>query len=154
VLGVHIAAGTLWFAQVDADGAFVDDRVIRLDQSEALGETRALSEIQESFGDLLRRLGPRSVAVLKPGSGSQQAPKDLLRRGRLEGAVMVASHRAGTRVEMVTHNAVEKLVGVRPSDRSYGKRAAGLLSCEPPNRWASRAAAFGAAAVVAARNAS
>ena len=150
VLGVHIAAGTLWFASVLRGGEFVDDRIDRLKVAFDLGEERALSEAEESIQDLLGRLQPVAVALLKPGAGQNQPkPSDTLRRGQVEGALLIACHRSGAGVELVTHNAVEKIVGKRPSGAEYCTLAAALLSCKRPNQWSNRAPAYGAGLAVA-----
>lgn len=150
VLGVHIAAGTFWFASVQAGGTFVDYRTDRLKVAFDLGEERALSEVEESLQALFGRLQPGAVALLKPGTGQNQ-PKasDTLRRGHLEGVLLIASYRKRVRVELVTHNAVEKIVGERPSGAKYCALAAAKLSCERPNQWSNRAPAYGAGLVVA-----
>ena len=153
MLGVHIAAGTIWFARAKPDGAFVDDRPDRLVLADGLGDGRALSELEESLEETVARLKPQSIALLKPGSGlSQPKPADLLRRGHIEGVVHVACHRKDVPLELVTHNAVEKIVGKRPGGkdvREYCKLVAGIHSSETPKQWANRAPAYGAALVVA-----
>jgi hypothetical protein len=138
-----------WFASVGDGQEFVDDRTDRIEVAFDLGEERALAEAEESLRALLARLRPISVALLKPGGGLN-APKtaDTLRRGRLEGALMIACHRESIPLKMVTHNAVEKAVGKKPPSPGYPALAAAMLSQEKPKQWGTRGPAFGAAFVV------
>lgn len=150
VLGVHLAAGTLWLALVAGDGNLRADRTNRLDLADsALGVSRALCELEDDLTALLRRLKPTAVAVLSAGSGRfKPDPRDSRRRGWLEAVVMVASSRTGYEAVWVSHDKVANLFASRPSDRGFGKAAAVRLKCAPPERWEHRASAYAAAVVV------
>jgi hypothetical protein len=153
VLGAHIKAGTVWLALLSEDGQLVDDRVDRLVlHDDTLPAMRALSEHEESLEELLNRLRPASMALLKAGSGlNSPAQSDSLRRGWLEGTVMLSCYRTATNLELVTHDAVKKMIGTRPSDRSFSAIATTRLGSSTPNRWTERAPAYGAGAVALAK---
>lgn len=153
VLGVHIAARVLWLAPVSSDGDLVVDRTDRLELAEeGLSLGRALSELEESLEQLVRRLQPSIVAILKPGtSRTPPAPSDSRRRGWLEGTLMIAVQRAGCGLDEVTHDAVKGEFGLRPSDKEFRERVARQISCARPPRWADRAPAYGAALVALER---
>jgi hypothetical protein len=148
-LGVHVAAGTLWLAPVAHDGTLVNDRVDRFELAGSeLTEERRLAELEESLEALLRRLGPRAVALLNAGKTPRPpSPSDSRRRGWLEAALMIAAARTACAVMRVTHDAVEKEAGVRPSDKEFRKRMAERLPSATPARWSDRAPAYGAAIV-------
>lgn len=112
----------------------------------------ALSELEESLEQLLRRIQPSIVAILKPGtSRTPPAPSDSRRRGRLEGALMIAVQRAGCDLVEVTHDAVKGEFGFRPGDEQFRERVARQIASARPARWANRAPAYGAALVALKR---
>lgn len=147
VIGVHIAAGVVWLAQAADDGSFVDDRVDRLEfQSGGLEPGRELAELVESLEDVFSRLAPQAVAILAAGSSVNRPPMaDMLRRGRLEAAVMIAASRNSIRLVEVSHDDVKRTIGARPSD----KKALTILLAErvpsPPKRRPERVVAYAAA---------
>jgi hypothetical protein len=154
IVGVHIAADTVWLAPIAVDGALVigDDDRLQL-YSPALPLTRALSEFEQSFEEILDRCQPNVLALLKPGASQRKpAPSDSRRRGWLESAMMIAGHRSGIEIAEVTHEKVAKCLGVRPTDPSFVSRAAERLPSGPPQRWKERAPAYGAAVAVLPEN--
>jgi hypothetical protein len=108
----------------------IEDRVDRLELIGAeLTAGRGLAEFEESVEALVRRLKPGRVAMLAAGSsGMPASPTDSRRRGWIEGALMIASHRGGARFDTVTHPAVKKEVGKKPTDKEFGDAAAALAT--------------------------
>jgi len=151
ILGVHIAAGVLWFGCVTLTGDHVDDRDDRLVLEDAkLGEARALSELEESLEALLVRLAPAAIALLDAGSSSQaRAATVAQRRGQLEAVLLVAACRTGTDLVRVTHPAVRKTFGVSPARQELRRLTADELGIAPPPNWNHRAPAFAVALVIA-----
>lgn len=151
ILGVHLAAGVAWLAPVSETGDLRSGRPDRLEVGAGVSAARGLAEFEESFEHLLRTSDVDHVAILKPGS-SRRAPRPLvsIQRGRLEGAMLIASSRASAEVFEVSHQAVEKLIGVRPTDDSFSTLIAEQLSGSAPTRWAERSPAYGAALTILA----
>jgi len=147
VIGVHIAAGVVWLAQAADDGSFVDDRVDRLEfQSGGLEPGRELAELVESLEDVFSRLAPHTVAILAAGSSVNRPPMaDMLRRGRLEAAVMIAASRISIRLVEVSHDDVKRTIGARPSDKKALTKLLAERVPSPPKRWPERVVAYAAA---------
>lgn len=148
-LGVHIAAGTAWLAVVGTDGRLVTDPEDRIELAVGdLAEPRALAEWEETAQALLRRLRPSVVVLLDPGTSTWATRRsDVLKRGRLEGALMIAAYRSGCTVRHISHQAVKNATGARPSDKEFATRLAARVD-ELPTRWAERSCAFGAALAI------
>ena len=150
VVGVRLAAGVVWFASASDTGQFVDDRTDRLVLADdSLGEDRALAELLQSMEALFARLGGPKIALLNAGSSRKGIKLNpTLRRGALEGVVAVAAHRQAGGLVRVTHERVEKCVGVRPTDAMLREKLASRVLGDPPARWSDRAPAFAAAVTV------
>jgi Holliday junction resolvasome RuvABC endonuclease subunit len=151
ILGVHLAAGVLWFGLVSQDGGHVEDRTDRLTLEDGrLGEPRALAELEESVEALLRRLRPSAVGLLNAGT-SKQAPKPTVsrRRGHLEAVVLMAAERTSTGVVRVTQDSVKKAFGGTPASKEARDAIAAELGIEPLPNWDNRAPAYATALVVA-----
>lgn len=148
-LGVHISAGIAWLGPVTPDGVLLDDSTDRLAaEIEDLPLGRSFSEFEEGFEALLRRLSPRSVALLDAGK-SRHKPKASVsrRRGAVEALVSLAAFRTEMPLESVTHDRVEAALGHRPSHDSLAVELGRRLEERPP-RWSERAPAFAAALAV------
>ncbi len=145
-LGVHIAAGTAWFAPTSALCELVPDAVDRLELKEnELDLPRALSELELSIEHLLGRQTPGVVVLLRPGTGYSPSPSDSRRRGWIEGALLTACHRSGTEFVDVTHDRLKKQFGIKPTNKAFAAGLADRLDGKPPVKWGDRALAFAAA---------
>lgn len=149
VLGAHITAGVTWLAPVSRGGGLVADHVDRLELGGgALSEERALSEFEESFEALLSRLQPGVVALLDMGtSGRPSKPTVVRSRGQMEGALMIACERGSCGLTRISHDQVQKAVGMRPTAQGFSRQLGKRLSSDPPVRWNERGPAYAAASV-------
>lgn len=146
VIGVHLAAGVAWLAPASAPGDLVSDLPDRLEIGAGVGVARGLAEFEESFRELLRTEEVDKVALLKPGSSRRPPrPSISIQRGRIEGAIFIATSRAPCELHEISHQAVEKLIGVRPTDGAFSDLVAERLTRPVPKRWGERAPAYGAA---------
>jgi hypothetical protein len=146
VLGVHIAAGVVWIAGVSASRKFVEDRVDRLEGAgTGLDDGQTLAELIESMEGLITRLGPAVIALRSAGSSSNRQPQaDLLRRGRVEGALMIAASNSSCPLVEVTIPAMAKAIGASKTSKGVIAEALVALVPEHPANWANRGVAFGA----------
>jgi hypothetical protein len=146
VLGVHVAAGVAWLAPTSSSGDLVRDLPDRLQVGAGVDSPRGLAELEESLEELIRNAEMTKVAVLKPGSSTRpKRPTLSIQRGRMEGAIFIATSRSSCQLLEVSHQEVEKVTGVRPTDKSFDGLMSDRLSGPAPTRWALRAPAFGAA---------
>lgn len=146
MLGVHLAAGTAWLAPTSIDGDLVGDLPDRLEVGAGVDSARGLAEFEEGLEELIRNAEMGRVALLKPGSSTRpQKPTLSIQRGRIEGAIFIAASRASCQLLEVSHQAVEKVIGVRPTDKSFGTLVSERLSGPAPTRWSQRAPALAAA---------
>jgi Holliday junction resolvasome RuvABC endonuclease subunit len=147
-VGMHIAAGVVWLAQATReDRAFINDPVDRLElESGDLSPGRALAELVESLESVLARLAPAGVALLSAGSGQNRpSTADLLRRGRIESAIMIAASHQSVPLVEVSHDAVKRAVGVSPAKKATLLSMLAERVPDPPKKWSERAPAYAAA---------
>jgi hypothetical protein len=147
VIGVHIGGRVVWLATVDSEGRLLADRDDRLElvEESELAAPRALSEFEETAEHLLGRLAPSHLVLVRAGSSRMASPTDSRRRGWIEGALMMAVHRSGVLFSDVTHDAIKKEFGARPTDPELARIMATHLAENPPPRWKERSPAYAAA---------
>jgi hypothetical protein len=152
MLGVHIPAGTAYFAVVTCpDEADYDDPLERIQLAVGVELAEQLADFEHRFKQELRRIRPRAVGVVFPKRYSQWKYADAFTRASLETAIILAVEEVSTPAQpidftQVKQDAMAKAVGIPlpKMDTAGRKRWAGLTRYR-----AERVYAFAAATALA-----
>jgi hypothetical protein len=151
-LGVHVAAGTAYLAQVQEDGQFVDGVDTRsLSWPEYDNRSAAAKDYLARTRQMLRSCRSGQLAILNTRKYKNWEYVDAVSRVSIETCLMIAAAEESWPVAIVTHEHAAKVLGVEGRSWSSSDLTAAVNDrvATRPSAWSGKRSLAYVAAVVA-----